>query len=391
MKKKGKFGFSLGWLGEESDEDAADKDGADPADPQDGQVSAESGSDAASEDSQKGDASARTRRREVKVRRGRPRRGNDKPHSKAEGRGVAAVSEDPHPELEVGHAHPTWPTRDLSWLGDRIWLVLGGGGVRGVAHAGVWQALSEAGVKISGITGTSIGALIGGCISAGMSWEELVKLGFQLKKQDIVRLNRGVVWVNGIREQSVFRGDALREYFERVLPTRDWGALEIPLQVNAVDLATGGTEWFGIGARTDLDLVEACYASAALAVLYPPAEVGDQLLVDGGTNDVLPLERAAELGATGIIAVDVGSGPWADAQKALDDGLVAVHDRVFAIMSGRRRREKIKNWTEPPLLIVRPDVDEHSAFAFDAVQFFLEEGYRSMRAALQAAPEEAAG
>lgn len=353
MTQRRRLGFNLGWLGDESDGDREQSE----------------------ESSEEGGPPGRRKSPKTKVTRS----------SKA----VSDPTLDgAPPELEVGHAHPTWPTRDLSWLGDRIWLVLGGGGVRGVAHAGVWQALSEAGVKISGITGTSIGALIGGCISAGMSWEELVRLGFQLKKQDIVRLNRGVVWVNGIREQSVFRGTALREYFERVLPTRDWGALEIPLQVNAVDLATGGTEWFGTGARTDLDIVEACYASAALAVLYPPARVGDQLLVDGGTNDVLPLERATELGATGIIAIDVGSGPWADAEKALDDGLVAVHDRVFAIMSGRRRREKIKNWKEPPLLLVRPDVDEHSAFAFDKVQFFLEEGYRSMRAALQATPAE---
>ena len=277
-----------------------------------------------------------------------------------------------------------WPVRSLAELGDRIWVVFGGGGVRGVAHAGAWQALIEARVQVAGIVGTSIGALIGACVSAGMPWAELVRLGMSLEKNDIARLNRGVIWVNGIREESVFRGDVLREYIERVLPKKTWDALEIPLQVNAVDLASGRTEWFGHGAREDVPVVDACYASTALGVLYPPARIGDRLYVDGGTDDVLPCDRAEALGATGIIAVDVGSGEMADSERVLEQGLVAVHDRIFAIMSGRQRREMVGNWTGVPLIYVRPDVDGYSAFAFDHVQYFLEEGYRSMRRALSA-------
>ncbi len=270
----------------------------------------------------------------------------------------------------------------LEALGDRIWVVMGGGGVRGVAHAGAWQALRELGVPVAGIVGTSIGALIGGCVAGGMPWPRLVRLGLRLRKEDIVRINRGVVWVNGIREESVFRGDVLRRYIERILPVKEWDALEIPLQVNAVDLNTGRTEWFGVGARTDVPLVEACYASSALGVLYPPARIGDGLFVDGGTAGVLPCGRAADLGATGIIAVDVGSGEHADGHRIVEQGLVAIHDRLFAIMSGRERRELVQNWDGPPLLYVRPNVDEHSAFSFDKVKYFLEEGYRATRTAL---------
>ena len=276
-------------------------------------------------------------------------------------------------------ATPAWPTRSLSELGERIWVVFGGGGVRGVAHAGAWQALIEARVPVAGIVGTSIGALIGACVSGGMPWEQLVRLGLSLEKNDIARLNRGVIWVNGIREESVFRGDVLKEYIERVLPVSDWSSLSIPLQVNAVDLATGRTEWFGHGAREDVTLADACYASTALGVLYPPARIDGQLFVDGGTDDVLPCDRAMALGATGIIAVDVGSGEHADAERVLEQGLVAMHDRLFAIMSGRQRREMVGAWDGPPLLYVRPALDGYSAFAFEHVKYFLEEGYRSMR------------
>lgn len=291
------------------------------------------------------------------------------------------------PPQAGGEPTPESAERFRRALGPRIWVVMGGGGVRGVAHAGAWQALQEAGVPVAGIVGTSIGALIGACVAGGMSWSRLVRLGLSLKKEDIVRLNRGVVWVNGIREENVFRGEPLRGYINHVLPVRSWDDLEIPLQMNAVELGSGRMEWFGTGghgARTDVDLVEACYASAALGVLYPPARIGDGLYVDGGTLNVLPCGRARDLGATGIIAIDVGSGEAADAEAILEQGLVAVHDRLFAIMSGVRRRELVERWDGPELLYVRPRVDDYSAFGFDSVQYFLEEGYRATRSALEA-------
>jgi NTE family protein len=49
----------------------------------------------------------------------------------------------------------------------RIALALGGGAARGWAHIGVLRALDEAGVEVSMIAGTSIGALVGGCYLAG--------------------------------------------------------------------------------------------------------------------------------------------------------------------------------------------------------------------------------
>jgi NTE family protein len=49
----------------------------------------------------------------------------------------------------------------------KIALALGGGAARGWAHIGVLRAFDEAGVEISMIAGTSIGALVGGCYLAG--------------------------------------------------------------------------------------------------------------------------------------------------------------------------------------------------------------------------------
>lgn len=267
-------------------------------------------------------------------------------------------------------------------LGERPWLVLGGGGLKGLAHVGALRALNEAGVGIEGVVGTSIGALVGACHAGGMDWRLMDEAARELERSDILKVSRRAVWVNGIKSVSVFRGDALREYIEEVLPCSDWSRLSIPLQVNAVNLETGETEWFGPDARTDAPLADAVYASAALPVIYPPAELGGGHFVDGGTGDALALERAGSMGATGILAVDVGAGPKDDAGEIVERGMIAIHQRIYAIMSGRRRRELVSGWEGLPLLFVRPELEGYSTFDFEQIPYFLEEGYRATRDAL---------
>lgn len=282
----------------------------------------------------------------------------------------------------TGTPAPTWSPAAISDLGEEVWVVLGGGGLKGLAHVGAWQAIQEAGIRPRGIVGCSIGALIGACIAAGMGWEELVPLAFALEKRDIVRINRRALFLNGIRQEALFEGDPLREYIERILPVGTWEELGVPLQVNAVDLETGLTEWFGTGADTDVSMVDAIYASTALPVFYPPARIGKRVFVDGGTEYSFPVQRAAELGASGIVGVDVGSGKEGHPHKLLAQGMLAIHARVFSIMSWRKRTDVVTRWESPPLVYVRPRLDGYQTFDFEHTKYFLEEGYRSTRAAL---------
>lgn len=276
------------------------------------------------------------------------------------------------------------PQADLGSLGEAPWLVLGGGGLKGLAHIGAWRALGEAGVRVGGIVGTSIGSLVGALICSGMGWKEMRALARTLSREDIVRVNRRAVLFNGIRQLSLFRGDTLLEYYRGILPSGGWSALQLPLLVNAVDLATGKTVWFGTGARTDVSLPEALYASSALPVLYPPVELDGKVLVDGGTEHPLGLTRAMEAGARGIIGIDVGAGETGDAEEILRQGMVAVHQRIFAIMTYRRRRDLLASWDGVPLMYVRPRLDGFGTFDFDRIEYFVEEGYRAMSQVLGA-------
>lgn len=274
------------------------------------------------------------------------------------------------------------PGADLGSLGERIWLVLGGGALKGLAHIGVWRALGEARVEVAGIVGTSIGALVGAMAASGASWKDMRVLARSLRRADIARVNRRAVLVNGIRQSSVLRGDTLREYYRSILPEADWAGMRVPLLVNAVDLATGRTEWFGTGARTDVPLVDALCASSALPVLYPPVEIGGRVFVDGGTQEPMGLLRAAQEGATGILGIDVGAGEEESVEGVLRRGMPAVHQRIFSIMTYRLRREMVDGWSGPPLLYVRPRLEGYGGFDFQHVEYFVEEGYRAMSLAL---------
>ena len=254
--------------------------------------------------------------------------------------------------------------------------------MKGLAHVGAWRAILESGVSVAGIIGTSTGAMIGAAIAGGRSLEEMEAYARSLRRRDIVRLNPRAVWFNGIRAASVLRGDVLLAYVNRFLPTKSWEDLEMPLLVNAVDLTTGEMLWFGHRADREVTLVEAVHASCSLPVLFPPVKVGGRLLVDGGVQDMLPLQRASDMGATRIIAIDVGAGLESDAPAAAAQGLVAVHQRVFTIMAAQKRRDALRFWSGVPLTPVLPDLEDVAGFDFGRADYLLEEGYRATRAAL---------
>jgi predicted acylesterase/phospholipase RssA len=133
------------------------------------------------------------------------------------------------------------------------------------------------------------------------------------------------------------------------------------------------------------------YASSALPVFFPPSPLPGGVYVDGGVDDALPIRRAADLGATGIVAVDVGAGETANSAAILERGMLAVHDRTFSIMAGRRRREVVAGWNGPPLLYIRPKVESYGTLAFQHAVEMIEAGRAAAEAALTPEPSDGGG
>jgi NTE family protein len=271
---------------------------------------------------------------------------------------------------------------------ERVVLVLSGGGMKAMAHVGALHALEECGLAPAEIVGTSGGALIGALAASGLSYERLVPLVMDIRREDLVAPARAEVLFKGLGAASVLKPDPLRALLHRLL-VPEFARLLRPLRVTAVDLDSGDLVVFGAGGRTDCPLPEAVYASMALPPYFPPALIGGRRYVDGGVRAVLPLETGAEAGADLVVAVDVGPalfGPGPGESRV--PALVELSDRSLSIALADQKARAIRAWraaaARPPLVLVSPLVDPHGTFAFDRTAEFIEAGYRATHAALAA-------
>ena len=89
----------------------------------------------------------------------------------------------------------------------RTVLVLGGGGMRGMAHVGVLRALETLGLEYDAIIGTSIGSLVGAMAAGGYSVPRMEEIIRGLHREDYFRLNVIKFLLKGIRAPSMYRGD----------------------------------------------------------------------------------------------------------------------------------------------------------------------------------------
>ncbi len=177
----------------------------------------------------------------------------------------------------------------------RLGLALGSGAARGWAHIGVIRALEEAGLEPDVISGTSIGALVGGAYAAGYldGLEEWVR---GLEWTDVVSL------LDLKLDGGLIEGRKLFDLFTQRF--RDWliEALPKPFGAVATDLYTGREIWFRDGS-----LFAATRASIALPGLFIPVVHRERVLVDGGLVNPVPVSLCRAMGADVVIAVDLNT------------------------------------------------------------------------------------
>lgn len=198
----------------------------------------------------------------------------------------------------------------------RLGFVLGGGGVRGLAHVGVLLGLDRAGIRPDVIAGVSMGALVAVTYAAREDWLEALESvdrsrlpavadteeDYALAKlRGALRNARRLVpsvWTLGRQ--------GYEEYGREVLATllgdcRDFADLRLPAAVTATDLDEGDRVVMGEG-----EISSAVLASAAIPGLTRPIRREGRTLMDGAFADPSPIDVARDLGADVVIAVHVG-------------------------------------------------------------------------------------
>ena len=268
----------------------------------------------------------------------------------------------------------------------RIGVVLSGGSAKGFAHIGVLAALERMGVPIDVVTGTSMGAVLGGFyaigytpqqlreIAASQDWTAL--LGDRRDRQMLVP-DRRVVGsrtvvsfpVRGGRvtlPTGVVRGDAIMRLLERVTwraaAVRDFTQLPLPFAAVATDVETGEAVVLSTGV-----LAHAMRASMAITGVIQPIRLGGRLLMDGAVARNLPAQDARALGADLLICSDV-SGPLlkGDDLRSIVD--IVIQTVGFQMAEHNEQQRRLCD------VLIQPDVKGLSTFSFEDVDEWIARG-----------------
>lgn len=230
-------------------------------------------------------------------------------------------------------------------------LALGGGGIRGVAHLGVLNHLEEQKhPPFDFMVGTSAGAVFGALYllsrDAGEAINRLVLALEKLdKKKSLIHItSKKSNFLANLKEKmymakSLFSLSVIDEfYLEEFLVTligedATFSRLRKPLKVVATDLISGKDVVFSKG-----NLIPALMASSAIPGAFPPQKYKNYCLIDGGSTQKLPTRIALQLGASRIMAIDVGSSFQRKTEFSTSPQVISRSEAIASSILNRENR-----------------------------------------------------
>lgn len=277
----------------------------------------------------------------------------------------------------------------------KVGLVLSGGGAKGFAHVGVLKVLEEAGVEISFIGGTSMGAIIGGLYASGYNAHQIDSIfsntnfdrliqdyiprsskNFYSKRQDEVYaitlpFNQFRISAPSAYSQGLYTFNLLTKLTHDVRHIDDFSQLPIPFLCMATDIESGQPVLLNKGY-----LPEAMLASAAFPSLFSPVEINGRLLVDGGVTNNYPVEELLKLGADYIIGVDV-QDDLKDRNSLQDATKILVQISNLQMMLSMPDKIKLTD------IYIKPDITNYSVISFDQGRRIITRGEEAARPFLE--------
>jgi NTE family protein len=268
----------------------------------------------------------------------------------------------------------------------KIGLVLSGGGAKGLAHIGVLKVIDSLGIKVDYISGTSMGAVVGGLYASGYSAHQLDSIfsaidvdallqdytpreskSFYEKRNDEIYalalpFNNFKLGLPSGLSKGLYNFNLISRLTKHVSHVRDFDELPIPFLCIATDLETGEQILLDSGV-----LAQSIIASGAIPTLYNPVEINGKLHIDGGVVNNYPVEELKNRGVDFIIGVDVQDG-LKNREQLKDVTSVLSQLNNFSMiekMEGKRRMTNI---------YIKPDTKGFSVVSFDNGQEIIKKG-----------------
>lgn len=268
----------------------------------------------------------------------------------------------------------------------KIGLALSGGGIRGIAHAGVLKALEENNIKVEFLGGTSSGSMITTLYAMGYTPDEIYEL---VKKyaSAIVRLNsstirkeiKNFIFKHKICSQGINDGKFIEDIFNKKAlekGIKNINEIKMPIAIPAVDITTG-EEYIFTSVKSNkknhistIEVGKAVRASSSFPLIYEPMKYKDKLFLDGGILNNIPAREVKELGADKVISVKFDNDKIDNESNAIDIGM-----KIMDMMT-----EKIidKDITKSDYIITIP-TDETGILDVTKIDWCFKSGYETTK------------
>ncbi|MEC6830727.1 patatin-like phospholipase family protein [Photobacterium toruni] len=282
----------------------------------------------------------------------------------------------------------------------KIGLVLSGGGAKGAAHIGVLEVLEENRIPVDIVTGTSMGAYVGGMYAMGLSAQEVKQRTFNINwntgyidrasrndlslrrknQNDTYQLHTDLgLDINGEFKSrpGAFQGQGLavllRQLTDNLPALKTFDRLAIPYRSVATDITKVTPVVIDSG-----HLATAMQASMTVPGALKPVHLDNKLLVDGGVVNNMPVDIAKQLGANVIIAVDLRDSLMP--KKDLDSALNIVSQLTTFMTNASADYQK--SLMKPSDIYLQPNVSFMTAADFDKLELAYQAGRKIALASL---------
>lgn len=219
----------------------------------------------------------------------------------------------------------------------KIGIALAGGGIRGIAHAGVLKALEDNNIKVDIIGGTSAGSLIAALYAMGYS-PYYIYILFKRYAKSIVTINSSPIisgignymFTKKVKVAGLNDGLGIESAYNMISNRKGVNKIKdirMPLVIPAVDIAESKKYIFTnyipknenkASYITDIPIGKAVRASSSVPGVFHPCKYKEHLFMDGGILDNIPTSEVKKQGADKVISVNFDSNKVTEKSDVMD-------------------------------------------------------------------------